>query len=504
VNVLGLAELVSMLQRRAVLRDGPAGDPARTALEGLVAWSYDLLHGDEKMLLQLLAVHRGGASLASLVATAATCGLNEATVAYLVGALVDKSIVSASFSGGVARYDMLDTVRSYVLERLAASGELAAARRAHAGYFAAVADEARVELRGPQWLPWERRLERENDNLWAALAYARDAPDPTIAALLGTLGWHFGLAGRVSEGRRYLDDALSATHEDAPVELQVELLANLCYLATEESDLEAALAAGERALSLATAATPPRQLGLARLTLAFALAQAGREERVDALARDAAAALEAAHDDWGVAASSIIRATGAARVGDVSTVAALAAVVRRHSDAIGYDAFRVPGLLLEAWVAERREQGASAEEVYRRALELAERVGFDDHAAFALAGLGSSALARGELRESEELLGQALAASEAARAAFVAAHVRVQLGRTSALGGDAATAERLYREVLEWSQTPRPRQARESLFLALAGNPATAALVGVAEIAEVRGDAAAADALRGRARSALT
>ena len=212
VNVLGLAELVSILERRAaLLRDSPASDPARTALQELVEWSYDLLHGDEKTLLQQLAVHRGGASLPSLVAVAATHGLNEATVAYLVAALVDKSIVSASFAGGAARYDMLDTVREYVLERLAESGGLAAARGAHAEYFAALADEARVELRGPEWLRWERRLELENDNLWAALAYARDAPDPAVAVRLGTLGWYFALAERVSEGRRFLELALSAT-----------------------------------------------------------------------------------------------------------------------------------------------------------------------------------------------------------------------------------------------------------------------------------------------------
>ena len=393
VNVLGLGEIVAMLERRAALwRDGPAGDPARTALQGLVAWSYDLLHGDEKRLVQLLAVHRGGASLRSLVGMAASHGLNEATVAYLVGALVDKSIVSATFTSGAARYDMLDTVREYVLDRLTESGELVGARGSHAEHFAALAEEARVQLRGPEWLQWERRLELENDNLWAALSYAPDASDPLVAGRLGTLGWYFGLAGRVSEGRRYVDLALAGLPEDAPVELRVEVLADLCYLATEEGDLEAALAAGERAVSLAAAGVPPRQLGLARLTLALALAHAGRDERVDALAREAAAALEVAGDDWGVAASSLIRGIRAVRASDVSTVAAMAAVVRRHSDAIGYDAFRVPGLLLEAWVAERRKDSAAAVEAYRGAFELAGRVGFGDHAAFALAELGSDAL----------------------------------------------------------------------------------------------------------------
>jgi predicted ATPase/DNA-binding SARP family transcriptional activator len=505
VNVLGLGEIVSILERRAtLLRDSPAADPSRTALQGLVEWSYDLLHGGEKTLLKLLAVHRGGASLTSLKALAATHRINEATVAYLVAALVDKSIVSVAFSGGVARYDMLDTVREYVLERLTESGELAAARGAHAEYFATLADDARFELRGPEWLRWARRLELENDNLWTALAYARDRPDPVVAIRLATLWWYFALAERVSEGRRFLDLALPLTRDDAPIELRIELFAGLCYLATEELDADAALAAGERALSLAATAAGPRQLGLAQSVLARALAQSGDPERADAIARDAAATLEAAGDDWGVAGSSLLRAVGAARAGDVAIVAAVAAAVRRHSDAIGYDAFRVPGLLLEAWVAERHDDRAVAVDAYRRALELAGRVGFGDHAAFALSGLGANALACGELDKADDLQRQAVATAEAAEASWAAAHARVHLARNAAAAGDTDAAERQYRQVLEWSQTQRPHQARESLFLALAGSPATAALLGLADIAEARGDTASADDLRGRADVALT
>jgi predicted ATPase/DNA-binding SARP family transcriptional activator len=481
VNVLGLRELLSILERRAtILSDSPSSDPGRIALRGLVDWSYDLLHADEKTLLQHLAVHRGGASLASLAALAARHGLNDATVAYLVSALVDKSIVSASFSGSTARYDMLDTVREYVLERLDESGGLDSARSAHGGYFAELAERAWAGLRGPAWLEWERRLELENDNFWAALDYAHDATDHDVAVRLGMLGWYFTLAERVSEGRRFLEFALSATGDDAPV----ELLAVLCYLATEELDLDAALAAGERALSLARTAAAPSQLGLAQLTFALALAQSGEEARADAMAQDAYATLEAAGDAWGAAASGLIRATGAARAGDVATVAAMAAAVHRHSDAIGYDAFRVPALLLEAWAAERRDDGAEAVAGYRRALELAARVGFGDHAAFALSGLGSDALTGGDLREAEELQRQALATAEAAHASWVASHTRVRLARIAAASGDAAAARRLYREVLEWSQMERAHGARESLFLALAGNPATAAELGLAELGE--------------------
>jgi hypothetical protein len=378
---------------------------------------------------------------------------------------------------------MLDTVREYVLDRLAESGGLAAARGAHAEYFATLADAARAELRGPEWRKWESRLELENDNLWASLADARDAPDPAVAIRLGTLGWYFALAERVSEGRRFLELALSATADDAPVELQIELLASLCFLATEELDLDTALAAGERALFLATTAAAPSQLGFAQLTLALALAQSGGEERAATMADDAAATLEAAGDDWGIAASSLIRATGAAQAGDVSTVAAMAETVRRHSNAIDYDAFRVPGLLLDAWVAERQQESIAAVEAYRHALELAVRVGFGDHAAFALAGLGANALANGDLREAGELQRQAVATAEAAGATWVAAHARVQLGRIAAASDDVDGAERLYREVLEWPQLRRPHQARESLFVALSGSPATAARQGLEEIA---------------------
>jgi predicted ATPase/DNA-binding SARP family transcriptional activator len=484
-NVLGFAELVSVLDRRAeLLRDSPDSDPARTALQGLVEWSYDLLHGDEQTLLQQLAVHRGGASLPSLVSLGATHGLNESTVAYLVAALVDKSIVSASFTDGAPRYDMLDTVREYVLGRLAESGGLARARGAHAEYFAAFADSARVELRGPEWLRCERRLELENDNLWAALAYARDAPDPAVAVRLGTLAWYFALADRVSEGRRFLELALSATDGDAPVDLRVEQLGGLCYLATEELDLASAVEAGERAVSLAAAADTPWQRGFAQLVLALALAlgQAGEVERAATMADDAAAEFEAAGDDWGLAASSLIRAIGAAHAGDVTAATESASTARRHSDAVPYDAFRAPVLLLEGWVAERRGEEAAVE-AYQHAFELSGRIGFGDHAAFALTALGAIALADGDLRRAEELQRQALATAEAAHATLIAAQARVHLARIAEASGSASDADRLYREVLEWSTTERPHQARESLFIAIAGNPATAAERGLAELA---------------------
>ena len=353
VNVLGLAELVALVRRRLdLLHERPTSDAGRAALGTLVEWSYDLLHADEKTLLHHVAVHRGGAPLPALVAAGADHGLDEMTVVQLLGTLVDKSIVTVSFPSADARYDLLDTVRDYALERLAERGGLSAAQKAHAEYYAALAD-ARTCSASWTRLAGLRRAARARARQPLGRARIRSrCTGPGIAVRLGALGWYFTLAERVSEGRRFVELALASASEDAPAALRLELVAFLCFLATEELDLDAAIEAGERALA-ATEPRPP-QSALVEAALSLALAESGDRERAAVLAEEAHARLQATGDDWSIAAISLLRAQVAALAGDVSTVAAMAAQAYRHADAIGFDAFQVPAMLLEAWVAERR------------------------------------------------------------------------------------------------------------------------------------------------------
>jgi predicted ATPase/DNA-binding SARP family transcriptional activator len=500
VSVLGLAELLSIVERRlALLRERPASDPSRTALQDLVDWSYDLLHSDEQTLLHQLAVHRGGASLPSLITVAESHGLDEPTVTYLLGALVDKSIVSASFPDGEARYDLLDTVREYVLEHLD-EASLAAVRKAHARYFATLAEEARTGLRGPEWLDWVTRLELEHDNIWAALTYARHAPDPDVAIRLGSsLGWYFSFSERVSEGRKFLELALELATDDAPVALRLELLGCLCFLATEELDLDAAIEAGERALALAATDPALVDTGSVRALLSLALARSGEERRAAELAEEARALSEAGGDQWEAAVANIVGAMDAAVAHDVPTAAALSANAIRHAEAIRCVPGLLPATLLEAWVAEQRDDPEAAIAAYGRVIELAKQARFADHSAFALARLGSIARGSGKRDQADELFRRALAAAEAARASWVVAYARVELARGLAASGDVEAAKRLYRKVVEWAETPRPHRARESLFFMLAGSPATHALLGLADLADADGDGDSADLLRARA-----
>ena len=479
-NVLGLAEIVSNLEQRSeLLRAGAPSDPTRTALLELVDWSYDLLHGDEKTLLQQLAVHRGGADLASLAALGAAHGLNEATVTYLLSALVDKSVISVSFAGGAARYDMLDTVREYVTDVLASSGQIDAVRAAHAEYFASLATDAYPELRGRSWRSWETRLARENDNFWAALACASEAPDPGIASRLGTLGVYFVLGARISEGRSFLELAHAASGDAAPPELEADVLSSLCFFLTEELDASAAIAAGERALALAETTSERRLVGRAQFTLAMAYAASGDDVRGAKLEDAAAATLDSVGDDWGAAAAGVIRAGRAAAAGDAAAVASLSSLVLRHCDAIDYDAFRVPGLLLAAWVATRQGRSDEAEAAYREAFELAMRIGLEDHGAFALSELGACVSARGATAEAEELEREAIAIAEAAGVSWPAAHARVRLAQILAASGDTGGAVSLYRDVLRWAQEERRHEGREGLLTGLAGSPAHAAQAGL-------------------------
>ena len=312
---------------------------------------------------------------------------------------------------------------------------------------------------------------------------------------------YFVLAERVSEGRQYLELALAAASDDAPVDLRIELLSWLCFFAMEELDLDAAIEAGERALALSDDTPEPVESALARAMLSLALGQAGDDQRAAKLAEEAREASEAG--DHGTAA--IVRVCGAVAAvgaGDVSTAAVLTADALRHAEAIDYRISLLTATQVEAWVAEQRDDEKGAVDAYMRVLKLANQPHFTDHAAFALARLGCHALASGNLLEAEELFRRALAAADAARTPWVTAYARVELGRARAAAGDADTAERLYRQALEGSVRPRPHRARERFFVVIAGSPATGALHGLADLAAARGDAEAADELRARAELA--
>jgi predicted ATPase/transcriptional regulator with XRE-family HTH domain len=179
-------QLAARLERQEpMLTSGNRTAPLRQqTLEATLAWSYDLLTKAERVLFRRLAVFAGGFTLAAAEAVAADADLAVDQVAELLDHLVGQSLVLVEASGEEARYRLLETVRAYTWDKLAASGELTAVRARHEAWYGQRAAEAVAALAGPgrpAWLAW---LGQEHDNLRAALTWAEDGGAVQAAARL--------------------------------------------------------------------------------------------------------------------------------------------------------------------------------------------------------------------------------------------------------------------------------------------------------------------------------
>jgi predicted ATPase len=159
-----------------MLTSGARDVPVRQqTLRSTIAWSYHLLNAQEQRLFRRLSVFVGGCTLEAAEAVCAALGDGDGAVPVLdgVASLLDKSLLQhteqAGEEGEEPRLRLLETIREYGLEALETSGEMEAAQHAHALYYLALAEEAEAELEGPQQVRWLQRLEREHDNLRAAL-----------------------------------------------------------------------------------------------------------------------------------------------------------------------------------------------------------------------------------------------------------------------------------------------------------------------------------------------
>ena len=188
---LPVTEVATRLDDRFRLLTGGsrAALPRHQTLRAVVAWSWDLLTDAEAALADRVAVFPGGVSPEAAEAVCAGGPVQAADVPDLLAALTDKSLLQ-QLPGVEPRYRMLETLREYGTERLAATGEVAAVKRAHALHFLAVAEEADPHLRGPEQLEWYAKLTAERDNLVAAMRFVVDTGDADTATRLGAaLAW---------------------------------------------------------------------------------------------------------------------------------------------------------------------------------------------------------------------------------------------------------------------------------------------------------------------------
>ena len=207
VRVLAPQAILGRLENRLKLLTGGARDlPTRQqTLRGAIDWSYDLLGETEKKAFQRLSVFVGGCTLDTAEAVCNADGDLEADVLDEVTSLVEKSLLRQEETpDGETRFAMLQTIREYGAEQLAASGDAETTRRYHADYFQQLAKEAEAKLTGKEQAQWLHRLEAEYDNLRAALTWLAEEGDdtPLTALQMGGALWRFwATRGHLSEGR---------------------------------------------------------------------------------------------------------------------------------------------------------------------------------------------------------------------------------------------------------------------------------------------------------------
>jgi tetratricopeptide (TPR) repeat protein len=243
------AILVRLEQRLLFLTGGARDAPHRQrTLRDTIAWSYDLLPPEEQILFRRLAVFVGGCALEA--AEAVTNPDGELDVLGGIERLAEHSLLHLDEGpGDEPRLAMLETVREYGLEQLAASGEQDVVRERHAAHFAAFGDDTeRVFWSRP--VPLLATLEAEADNLRAALGWAEEhGKAETGLRLVLAFGVPALQRGMPAEGRDWLR-RVQALGGGAPP-LQARVLTALGWFALFQGDSDAAMDAAERAVETA-------------------------------------------------------------------------------------------------------------------------------------------------------------------------------------------------------------------------------------------------------------
>jgi predicted ATPase/DNA-binding CsgD family transcriptional regulator/ribosomal protein S18 acetylase RimI-like enzyme len=447
VKVLSPQEILGRLDHRLELLSRAARDvPERhRTLRAAIGWSYALLSPHEQSLFRALAVFSGSWTLGA--AKAVWHGARD--VVETLASLIDKSLVHQQATpGGGLRFVMLDTVREFGLEQLAATGEMSGLRRRHAEFFLGLAEQAEPELRGHQLSGWLEPLEQEDGNLRAALHWTFNGGDPQIGVRLArALWWVWDMRGRYFEARTWLEHARAACQPGLTAGLATAMM-GLGHLAMHEG------AFGRARRDLEQAAELFQHIGddRGRAESLYYLALVLRRQCEYALAaqtyQESRTLFRSPRDVWGVInvetslAGTLVYQGDYARANEVGrTALALSRRLGRRRDT-------ALGLYIRSLLCWARGDYAEAEEAANESLVLSRELGIRWFAGLALDILGSVALQRGEHTLAAGLFEQALTQFQDLGEKEGIANSLLNLGTAALRREDRAVAAKLLRECL--------------------------------------------------------
>jgi non-specific serine/threonine protein kinase len=187
--------------------------PRQQTLAASIDWSYNLLADPEKTLLRRLSIFGGAFSLEAAEAICAGRPIAKEELFGLLRSLANKSLINVIPVGDELRYNLLETIRQYSADHLAAGAEDTALRARHLEWYLLLAETASSALHGPQQAAWLTRLDYEQADLRRALASALTEESQTALRLASCLTYYWVIRGHITEGREWLRLALQTPAE---------------------------------------------------------------------------------------------------------------------------------------------------------------------------------------------------------------------------------------------------------------------------------------------------
>jgi predicted ATPase/serine/threonine protein kinase/DNA-binding CsgD family transcriptional regulator len=449
-----LARLGQSLQ---VLTGAARNLPARQqTLRNTIAWSYNLLDAQEEQLFRRLSIFTGGCTIEAAEAVCAAPGEgNEADqVLDVVASLVDKSLLQQTGQEGEEpRLMMLETIREYGLEALAASGETETMRQAHAAYYLRFAEEAEPELDGPRQAVWLERLEQEHDNLRAALQWlvehrAIETSREMALRLGGALRRFWRIRGHWSDGRDFLERALVGS-KGVAVPVQVKALKAAAHLAFIQSDNHRAEALYEECLAKCREVGDTAGMALSLRRLGAIAARRGNLVGASSLTEESLALFRGVGDRAGIAYALNNLAASIGDQGEYARAILLLEESLALFREVG-DKEAIAWVLIHLAYMLFLSQGdpAKVHSLLEEGLALCRELGSQEDTAWALGHLGEVVLKKGDAVKARSLLEESVALSGEIGYWYGTAKLLSLLGRVEALERDYAAARTLYEESL--------------------------------------------------------
>ncbi len=290
VPMLSVGQIAERLERPLELLSAGArtAEPRQRTLRGTLSWSHELLSEPERGLFRRLSAFAGGWTLAAAEVVGSGESIEQEEVLDLLSGLVDKSLVAAgSETRDGLRYRMLEPVRQYARELLDKGGEAERVRERHAQYYLALAREAEPNLSGTRQAEWLGRLEREHDNLRAALGWAIEGGNAELALrLTGALERFWWVGGHLSEGRHWLGRGLAA-NVALPASVRAKALNDAGWMALYQHDLDRAVTLLEESVALFEEVGDERSVATSLFNLGHAMLHKGDKERLATLCDEA-------------------------------------------------------------------------------------------------------------------------------------------------------------------------------------------------------------------------